>query len=356
MTGKQRTYPDDAARWRAVRDRDRAARGVFVYAVATTGVYCAPGCASRRPRPENVRFFPTPAAAEAAGFRPCQRCRPDDAASDPGPAVVRAACRTLEQAPEPPRAADLARAAGVSVRRLQRLFREHLGVTPRDYAARVRQERAAAALRQGGGVLDAAFGAGFGAGSRFYEQAPAFLGMLPATFRAGGPGETIAFATAATTLGTVLAAATERGLCAIALGDGPAELEADLRRRFPQARLVPAGPEAAAVLARVAALVETPAQGLDLPLDIRGTAFQRRVWEELRRIPAGETTTYARLAADLGRPGAARAVARACAANPLALAVPCHRVVRGDGSLAGYFWGLSRKRALLEREAALAND
>jgi AraC family transcriptional regulator of adaptative response/methylated-DNA-[protein]-cysteine methyltransferase len=354
---------DDAARWRAVTDRDPAARGAFVYAVLTTGVYCAPGCASRRPRPENVRFFASPAAAEAAGFRSCKRCRPDAASVEaPGGAAVLAACRAASRALEEggtPRLADLAHAAGVSARQLQRLFAERLGLSPRGYVARLRQERAAAALAAGGGgkgggrgtVLDAAFGAGFGAGSRFYAAAPAFLGMLPATFRAGGPGESIAYALAPTSLGLVLAAATERGLCSIALGDDAPALTAELRRRFPRADLIPAGPEAAAVLARVAALVETPAQGLGLPLDIRGTAFQRRVWAELQKVPAGQTTTYARVAESLGRPGAARAVARACAANPLALAVPCHRVVRGDGALAGYFWGLARKRALLDREA-----
>lgn len=347
-------YSDDAARWRAVVERDPAARGAFVYGVLSTGVYCAPGCASRRPRRENVRFFDSPGAAEAAGFRPCKRCRPAAPASqeDPERAALTRACRVLEAGEEPPRLADLAQAAGVSVRQVQRLFAKHLGVSPRDYAARLRQERAAAALSGGAAVTAAAYGAGFGAASRFYEQAPAFLGMLPATFRAGGPGETIAYALAPTSLGLVLAAAAERGLCAIALGEDESSLVADLRRRFPRANLVPAGPEAASVLAEVAALLETPARGLTLPLDIRGTAFQRRVWAALLAIPPGETTTYARVAEGIGRPGAARAVASAIAANPLAVAVPCHRVMRGDGSLAGYFWGLARKRALLEREAA----
>ena len=356
MSKRNPTYPDDAARWRAVAERATAARGAFVYGVLSTGVYCAPGCASRRPRPENVRFFPGPEAAEAAGFRPCKRCRPAALGSDPERDALTRACRALEAADEPPGLADLARAAGVSVRQLQRLFRKHLGVSPRDYAARLRQERAAAALASGANVTEAAYGAGFGAASRFYAQAPAFLGMLPATFRAGGPGETIAFALAPTSLGLVLAAATARGLCAIALGEDAGALTTDLRRRFPRAQLVPAGPEAAAVLARVAALVETPARGLDLPLDIRGTAFQRRVWAALQEIPGGQTTSYARVAEAVGRPGAARAVARACAANPLAVAVPCHRVRRGDGSLAGYFWGLARKRALLDREARDAPD
>jgi AraC family transcriptional regulator of adaptative response/methylated-DNA-[protein]-cysteine methyltransferase len=347
------TSPDadpDADRWGAVLARDPGAAGRFVYAVRTTGVYCRPGCPARRPNRANVRFFATPAGAEAAGFRACRRCRPGaDAGGEPDARVV-AACRRIERSRPAPTLAVLARAAGLGPSRFHELFRDHTGLTPRAYAAAVRAGRVREALAGRSTVTAAIAGAGYASSGRFYEEAPPVLGMSPATFRAGGDGVRIRHADGRCSLGAVLVAATDRGVCAILLGDDPDALRDDLRRRFPAAAIEPGDAAFAATVAAVVALVERPAIGLGLPLDIRGTAFQRRVWEALRAIPIGTTTSYAALAASLGRPSAVRAVAAACAANPLAVAVPCHRVVRSDGALAGYRWGLARKAALLQRE------
>ncbi|MBI1181263.1 MAG: bifunctional DNA-binding transcriptional regulator/O6-methylguanine-DNA methyltransferase Ada [Alphaproteobacteria bacterium] len=343
-------WDSDAARWRAVAARDRSADGAFVYAVETTGVYCRPGCASRRPRPENVRYFAGAAEAEAAGFRACRRCRPDGA--EPAAAAVTAACRTLEAAEEMPALAALAESAGLSLSRFQRLFRERAGVTPRAYFAACRDGRARTALASGAGVTAALHEAGFGSSGRFYEAAPAMLGMTPGAFRAGGAGETVRFALGHCSLGEVLVAGTDRGLCAIELGDDPAALLAGFQHRFRRARLEGGDAAFEDRVARVVGFLDDPAAGLGLPLDIRGTAFQRRVWQALTEIPAGQAVTYAELAQRLGVPRAVRAVAGACAANRLAVAIPCHRVVRTGGGLAGYRWGIARKRALLDREAA----
>jgi AraC family transcriptional regulator of adaptative response/methylated-DNA-[protein]-cysteine methyltransferase len=344
------------ARLRAVLGRDASATG-FVYAVRTTGVYCRPGCPSRTPNPENVRLFDTPAQAERAGFRPCKRCRPDDPAHrDIASARVVAACRAMEQAladgDAPPPLETLARNAGLSPAHFQRLFKTRTGITPKEYALAVRAGRVRNALAAGESVTEAIYAAGFGAPSRFYERAGQTLGMAPAAYRKGGRGVTVRYAVAESSLGPVLAGFTDLGVCAIELGDSPEALIRALRDRFPEADLREAQNELAPLIEEVAAFVRRPDRGLDLPLDIRGTAFQQRVWRELMRIPAGETRTYSEVARALDAPGAARAVAAACAANPLAVAVPCHRVVRKSGGLAGYRWGLDRKKALLDNERA----
>lgn len=347
------SYTSDEARWAAVRGRDRGADGAFVYGVLTTGVYCRPGCASRAPRRANVRFFGTPDEAEAAGLRPCKRCapradRPDQAEA----AAIARAVAAIEAADEPPTLRELAAAAGLSPFYFHRRFKAALGVTPAAYARARRSERLREQLAAAPTVSAAIYEAGFGSSGRLYAEAGATLGMTPAAYRAGAPGEQIRYAVAPSALGQVLVAATGRGLCAIELGDDPVALAAGLRARFPHAALEGDSPELAAAVRAVVELVERPGRGLELPLDMRGTAFQRRVWAALREIPPGATASYAEVAQRIGQPGAARAVAQACAANTLAVAVPCHRVVRGDGEAGGYRWGGARKRALLAREAA----
>ena len=352
-----RTFETDAERWAAVQRRDAGADGRFVFSVKTTGVYCRPSCAARPARRENVAFHATPADAERAGFRPCKRCRPDH---PPRPAreaaLIADACRTIEQAVEAGseelRLADLAAKAHVSPHHFHRMFRRIAGVTPKSYAAAQRQRRVQDSLAAGSRVTETIYDAGFNSSSRFYEAAPGMLGMTPSAYRKGGEGETVWHAMGRCSLGGVLVAATERGVCAILLGDDPAVLVMDLKARFPKARLVEPDPGFADWVAKVVRFVDDPtrAEGLDLPLDIRGTAFQRRVWEALRAIPAGRTASYAEVAGTLGMPRSVRAVAGACAANALAVAIPCHRVVGSDGRLTGYRWGVERKRRLLERE------
>jgi AraC family transcriptional regulator of adaptative response/methylated-DNA-[protein]-cysteine methyltransferase len=348
-----RGYVGDAARWAALVSRDPAADGRFFVAVRTTGIYCRPSCGSRRPRRENVRFYDSGAEAAAAGFRPCKRCRPDQAMS---PAAVRAAavaraCRLIEEAEELPDLAALAAAGGMSRFHFHRVFKEQTGLTPRGYAAARRAARVRASLPGSATVTAAVYDAGFNSGGRFYAAATGMLGMTPRRFRAGGVGETIRFAVGQCSLGAVLVAATDQGVCAVTLGDDPAALVRDLEDRFPAAELVGGDADFEGLVARVIGLIEAPGQGLDLPLDIRGTAFQQRVWQALRDIPPGRRATYAEIAARIGAPRAVRAVAQACAANPLAVAIPCHRVVRTDGALSGYRWGVERKAKLLEREA-----
>ena len=351
------SLPDDAARWAAVERRDRAADGAFVYAVATTGVYCRPSCPARRARRGNVSFHPTPAAAEAAGFRPCRRCRPEGAGpAERQAASVAAACRQIERAVADgdavPPLAGLAAAAGLSRFRFHRLFKAVAGVTPKEYAAACRAGLARRELDEDGSVTGAIYGAGYGSPSRFYETATARLGMTPSAYRDGGRGAEIRFAVGECSLGSVLVAATGQGVCAIRLGDDPGALVRELQDRFPKARLVGGDAGFEALVARVVGLVEAPGRDHDLPLDVRGTAFQQRVWRALRAIPPGSTASYAEVAAGVGAPRAVRAVAQACAANPVAVAIPCHRVVRADGALSGYAWGVERKRELLRREAA----
>ncbi len=350
--------PLDDERWLAVAGRDAGADGRFVYAVRGTGIYCRPSCPARRPRRENTAFFDTAAEAARAGFRPCKRCRPDEAASplDSRAALMREACRAIEDSDEPPSLAELAGKAGLTRFHFQRLFKGVTGVTPKEYAQACRRRRLQESLGSGEGVSAAIHGAGFGSASRVYERSGELLGMSPAAFRRGAPGETIRHALAETSLGWLLVAATNKGLCAIELGDDPQTLREGLQRRFPKARHVPADAELDGWLRQVVAALDHPADFPPLPLDIRGTAFQQRVWKALRDIPAGSTVSYAELAARLGRPGAARAVALACAGNALAVAVPCHRVVGGDGSLRGYRWGLARKKALLDRERKQAES
>lgn len=346
-------FSSDAERWAAVVGRDRRADGVFYYSVRTTGVYCRPSCAARRARRENVRFHATGADAERAGFRPCKRCRPDGRGlGETRAAVVAKACRLIETAEELPSLDTLAAAAGLSRFHFHRVFKATTGLTPRAYAAAHRARRVRAELAKRGTVTDAIYGAGFNSSGRFYATVPAVLGMTPTHFRAGGGGAAIRFAVGECSLGSILVAATERGVCAILLGDDPDALARELQDRFPKARLIGGDRGFERLVATVVGFVEAPALGLDLPLDVRGTAFQQRVWQALRRVPAGTTTTYTKLAARIGRPTAVRAVARACATNAIAVAIPCHRVVRTDGSLAGYRWGVKRKRLLLEREAA----
>jgi AraC family transcriptional regulator, regulatory protein of adaptative response / methylated-DNA-[protein]-cysteine methyltransferase len=341
------------ARWRAVVRRDRSADGTFVYSVRTTGVYCRPSCAARLPRRENVAFHANCAEAERAGFRPCKRCRPNDPAPGDQQAVaIAAACRLIEEAEEAPSLAALARAAGLSRFHFHRVFKAVTGVTPKAYADAHRGKRLRAELAQSGSVTEAIYGAGFNSSGRFYAAAPGVLGMTPTEFRAGGNGNVIRFAVGQCSLGAILVAATDKGVCAIELGDDPETLVRELQDQFPKARLVGGDADFEQLVARVVGFAEAPGQGLDLPLDIRGTAFQQRVWRAIRAIPAGSTATYTELARRIGSPRAVRAVAHACASNALALAIPCHRVVRIDGSLAGYRWGIDRKRALLAREKA----
>lgn len=335
--------------WQAVAARDSEADGRFVYAVVTTGIYCRPSCPSRRPRRDNIRFFGTGADAERAGFRACKRCRPDRV-DDPRIAIVAAACRAIEASPVPPTLAALADTAGMSRFHFQRLFREITGVTPKAYAAAHRSTRVRSALTAGAGVTEAIYGAGFNSTSRFYATSADLLGMSPSAFRRGGSGETVRFAVGECSLGAILVAATDKGVCAIALGDDPDALVHGLCDQFPNAELIGADVRFEGHVAAVIGLVENPQRGLQLPLDIRGSAFQQQVWQVLRDIPPGTTASYADIAERLGRPGSARAVARACASNRLAVAIPCHRVVRSDGSLSGYRWGVERKRRLLQRE------
>jgi AraC family transcriptional regulator of adaptative response/methylated-DNA-[protein]-cysteine methyltransferase len=343
----------DDERWRAVTARDRSADGAFVYSVRSTGVYCRPSCPARRPRRENVRFHATGADAERHGFRSCKRCRPEASSAHPEHArAVSTACALIQESSREPRLETLARAAGMSPSHFHRVFKSLTGVTPKAYASARRSERVRSALSRRGTVTAAIGGAGFGSSSRFYARATELLGMTPTQYRRGGAGAAILFAVGTCALGAILVAATRRGVCAISLGDDPSALVRELEERFPRAELIGGDAAFEALLARVVAFVEQPARGLDLPLDVRGTAFQHRVWMLLREIPCGATRTYSDIARDAGAPAAARAVARACAANLLAVAIPCHRVVRADASGSDYRWGAQRKTDLLAREAA----
>jgi AraC family transcriptional regulator, regulatory protein of adaptative response / methylated-DNA-[protein]-cysteine methyltransferase len=346
-------FASEATRRAAVRRRDPAADGHFYYSVLTTGVYCRPSCAARPARPENIGFHTTRADAEKAGFRPCKRCRPDLAPkSEREAALIAQSCRAIEAAEEAPALAELAAQVGMSPHHFHRTFKRIAGVTPKAYADAHRQRLVQDSLRAGSGVTEAIYAAGYNSSGRFYAAAPEMLGMTPTAYRSGGAGEAVRYAVGRCTLGRVLVAATERGVCAIFLGDEPAPLVTALQERFPKARLTKPEPEFAQWVDEVVRFVDDPArsQGFGLPLDIRGTAFQRKVWEALRQIPAGATTTYSDLAARLGQPKAVRAVGSACGANPLAVVIPCHRAVAMNGGLAGYRWGLERKRRLLARE------
>nr|WP_245276379.1 bifunctional DNA-binding transcriptional regulator/O6-methylguanine-DNA methyltransferase Ada [Methylocapsa aurea] len=340
-------------RWPAVVARDRAFDGKFVYSVKSTGVYCRPSCASRLAKPENVDFHATREDAEGAGFRPCKRCKPDA----PALALRHAAkaaeiCRAIESAEDIPSLDALARKAGLSPFHLHRIFTSATGVTPRAYAIACRAKRVRDELaRPGATVTEAIYAAGFNSNSRFYEASNQVLGMTPTAYRAGGAGAEIRFAVGECALGSILVARSARGVCAILMGDDADALARDLQDRFPRARLTGGDAGFEDLVAKVVGFVEAPSLGLDLPLDLRGTAFQQRVWRALQEIPAGSTASYAAIAKRIGSPKSVRAVANACAANALAVAIPCHRVVRTDGALSGYRWGVERKRALLDREA-----
>ncbi|WP_151209003.1 bifunctional DNA-binding transcriptional regulator/O6-methylguanine-DNA methyltransferase Ada [Bordetella petrii] len=348
-------YTTDDDRWRAVCTRDASADGQFVYAVRTTGVYCRPSSSSRLPRRENVQFFDTPQAAEAAGYRPSRRAAGDrSAVAARRAALVEQACRLIESADTPPSLDFLAAQAGVSAFYFHRLFKAETGLTPKAYADAHRARRLRRELGESATVTQAIYEAGFNSNSRFYEASDSLLGMRPRDYKAGGFNADIRFAVGQCALGAILVACSQRGICAISLGDDPEALVRELQDRFPNARLHGADSAFEQLVAQVVGFVEAPAVGLNLPLDVRGTAFQQRVWQALRDIPAGATASYAEIADRIGAPKAVRAVAQACGANQLAVAIPCHRVVRRDGDISGYRWGVERKRELLRREAGAA--
>jgi AraC family transcriptional regulator of adaptative response/methylated-DNA-[protein]-cysteine methyltransferase len=346
-------FSTDAERWAAVTRRDPAAAGAFFYSVRTTGVYCRPSCAARLANRENVRFHVTCEDAERAGFRPCKRCRPNEASlAQRNAAAIAASCRAIEQAEEMPSLDALAKRAGMSRFHFHRVFKQVTGLTPKSYAGAQKAKRVREELPNARSVTAAIYDAGFNSSGRFYAASSGVLGMTPTAFRKGGSGAEIRFAVGECWLGSVLVAATPKGVCAIMLGDDPDALARNLQDRFPNATLIGRDREFERLVARVVGHVEAPGTGLDLPLDVCGTAFQQRVWQALRAIPPGSTATYTDIAKRIGHPKSVRAVARACATNAVAVAIPCHRVVRTDGSLAGYRWGVERKRALLDREKA----
>jgi AraC family transcriptional regulator of adaptative response/methylated-DNA-[protein]-cysteine methyltransferase len=338
-------------RWQAVARRDRKADGRFVYSVKTTGVYCRPTCAARLARRENVAFHASAAEAEKAGFRACRRCRPNEVVSGPEHAeAVARACKEIVEAQEAPDLQSLASAAGMSASHFHRVFKSLTGLTPKAYAMAHRSRRVREELMQSESVTSAIYNAGFNSNGRFYESSSKVLGMKPAAFRAGGEGATIRFAVGECSLGSILVAASEQGICSISLGDDPGELTRILQHRFHKARFIAGDKDFEKLVATVIAFVERPAAGLSLPLEVQGTAFQHRVWRALCEIPCGKTQSYSQIARRLGKPKATRAVGKACAVNPVAVAIPCHRVLRTDGSLSGYRWGIERKAKLLEIE------
>ncbi len=339
-------------RWLAVTQRDAKADGRFFYSVSTTGVYCRPSCASRLALRQHVRFHASAAEAERAGFRACKRCRPDRLSlAEEHAAKIEETCRHIETAETMPSLAEMAKRSGLSTYHFHRVFKEVTGVTPKAYAAALRAKRVRQELSERGSVTEAIYGAGFESSGRFYAASDRMLGMRPSDYRADGANNDIRFAVGECRLGSILVAHSDRGVCAILIGDEPDALARDLQDRFPRARLIGGEPGFEVWVAKVVGFVDDPAVGLDLPLDVRGTAFQQRVWQALVDIPGGSTASYAEIAAKIGSPKAMRAVAQACAANALAVAIPCHRVVRNDGALSGYRWGAERKRALLEKEA-----
>jgi AraC family transcriptional regulator, regulatory protein of adaptative response / methylated-DNA-[protein]-cysteine methyltransferase len=360
MTNKSTTNPMPQTalpvaqdpRWARVLAREKSADGTFWYSVSTTGVYCRPSCPSRAANPKNVQLHDSLESAKATGFRPCRRCKPDGESIDTeNAALIAKACRAIETSEEEPSLDELAQAVGLSPSYFHRIFKAATGLTPKDYAAADRAKKVREGLAAGGSVTQAIYGAGYNSSGRFYEKSTEMLGMTPSQYRAGGSNEEIRFAVGQTSLGAILVASSKKGVAAILLGDDADELVRDLQDRFPKARLLGADPDYEAMVARVVGFVEAPELGLDLPLDVRGTAFQQRVWQALQEISVGATVSYAEIAERIGVPKAVRAVAGACAANNLAVAIPCHRVVRNDGAISGYAWGVERKRALLEKEA-----
>lgn len=341
---------DETTCWQAVQARDARFDGVLYYGVRSTGVYCRPSCASRQPRRENVLFFALPAAAQQAGFRSCLRCHPEAVhLQDPQAATVQHLCQLIAQTTDA-NLPQLSAQTQLSESRVQRLFKKLLGITPRQYAAALRTHKFKVEVRQGKAVTDAMYEAGYGSSSRLYEKAATQLGMTPATYRKGGKGMQITYAVAECPLGRLLVAATEIGICSVTLGDEEETLAQELCREYPQAECTSNNATLQAHVQLILQHLNGQQPHLDLPLDVRATAFQTRVWEELRRIPYGTTVSYSEIARRLGQPTATRAVARACATNPVALVTPCHRVVRENGDLSGYRWGLERKRQLLAQE------
>src|SRR4029077_526739 len=343
------TIAENDPRWASVVARDPQAK--FYYSVKTTGVYCRPSCAARLDRPENVQFYPTCEDAEKAGFRPCKRCKPDQASPvEQHAEKIASACRLIESSETPPSLELLAQHVGLSTYHFHRV-KAATGLTPKEYAAAHRDNLVRKSLNKSDTVTEAIYDAGYNSNSRFYETSNQVLGMTPSNYRAGGAQTDIRFAVGECSLGSILVAQSDRGICAILLGDDPDSLARDLQDQFPIANLIGGDAGFERLVAKVVGFVEAPELGLDLPLDIRGTAFQQRVWQSLRKIPAGSTASYTEVAKLIGSPNSVRAVAQACGANRLAGAIPSHRVVRNDGALSGYRWGVERKRALLEKEA-----
>ena len=343
---------NDGRRWAAVMARDKSADGLFCYSVSTTGVYCRPSCPSRAANRENVRFHETYADAEAAGFRACKRCKPEDLSEDAKKmAIAVAACRAIESADLAPSFHELALQAGLSPFHFHRIFKAKTGLTPKAYATAHRHNRVRDNLRKSASVTDAIYASGFNSNGRFYADAGGVLGMTPENYRSGGANADMMFAISSCSLGAVLVAATLKGVAAILLGDDAAELLRDVQDRFPKANLKGGDKAFEKLAARAISLVNQPRPAADLPLDVQGTVFQHKVWAALKCIPAGTTVSYGEVARRIGAPKSVRAVASACGANPIAVIIPCHRVVRNDGCLSGYRWGLERKRKLLDREA-----
>lgn len=355
VSGRGSVVPDDDTRWNAVLTRDSACDGRFFFAVKTTGVVCRPSCPARTAKRANVVFFEALKDAIAAGFRACRRCKPDGLSQSATDAArIERACALLARAGERLKLDDLAQAVGLSAYHFHRLFKATTGVTPRQYQAELRARSVRDGLAETSSVTAALFDAGYGSAGRFYETAPDVLGMKPGTYKRGGIGETIHAAIAQSSLGQVMVAMTAKGICSVEFGDDPDELRHRLAARFPKARIAAAGADAQSWVDQVIAAIDQKPGKVTLPLDIRGTAFQHRVWSALTQLKRGETVSYADLAQRIGSPSAIRAVASACAQNTIAVLVPCHRVVRSDGALSGYRWGVDRKEALLQREGALA--
>jgi AraC family transcriptional regulator of adaptative response/methylated-DNA-[protein]-cysteine methyltransferase len=348
-------YLTEKSRWEAILEKDRKADGKFCFAVKTTGIFCRPSCPSRRPNFENVTFYETPLDAERAGFRSCKRCDPKGPSHfEKNAKAVAAVCRAINEAEELASLHELAASANMSPSYFHRIFKRATGLTPKAYAIANRSDRVQKALFKRHTVTEAIYEAGFKSNGRFYADCSKMLGMKPKEYKKGGAGATIRFAIAESSLGPILVASSEKGVCAILMGDDPDLLAKDLQDRFPKAHLIGGDENYERLIAKVVGFIEAPKIGLALPLDVRGTAFQRRVWKALMEIPNGKTATYSQIAERIGYPRAARAVARACEANSLAVAIPCHRVLRTDGSISGYRWGVDRKRTLLHREEALA--
>jgi AraC family transcriptional regulator of adaptative response/methylated-DNA-[protein]-cysteine methyltransferase len=350
---EERAATENDPRWAQVVARDRSADGTFWYSVQTTGIYCRPSCPSRTANPKNVALHDDLLSARATGFRACKRCNPDGASQDTQhAALVAKACRLIEQSEEPISLECLAKTIGLSASYFHHLFKATTGLTPKNYAAANRASRVREGLAKGHSVTEVIYDAGFNSSGRFYEKSNEMLGMTPTRYREGGMNEEIKFAIGQSSLGAILVASSAKGVVAILIDDDPNKLARDLQDRFPKARLVGGDRDYEKLVAQVVGLVEAPGIGLNLPLDVRGTAFQQRVWQALQEIPVGKTTSYSDIAAQIGLPNGARAVAGACAANNIAVAIPCHRVVRSDGSLSGYAWGVERKKRLLDAETS----